>query len=513
MIQSLLFLAVLSAPGAAAPPAVPSSVLPQETRSEKDAEKKIVEAGDDVQALLALAEGWKGAGQKDFARLAFERVLELDPENEAAHKGLRHHFYAGQWFESYASLSKFKREEAKRMKEKGFVRFRDEWVREGDLPFLQMGWTKVGDRFRNPVEIAAEAQARELTAKGYQQRAEDSSWVAPSDFDKWKEGLYRVEGEWVSGEEADAYHAGFAHPWRYRGKHFIAQTTCDHIPAASVVWWADATWDSLVRLFGVEPETMPVFACLRSLEQYNAFAAGDSEAGVPAAESGGFSSFHFAFRGDLWFVPPTETNPIPEYIGGGVAFYDVSDPSLQPWGQYAARYAAGISFAEWVDRAWGTIGETIAAKGVGLQPSRVWEEKRIPRWLFYGGASYVERFFRDTAAEKAGGDPWGVRNWAIGQLAAAGDLDPLEELFEMRLDLNDAAGSSRRLQEVGLLTAFVLDGGCKPVEEAHASFREAMASGADTADAVAALQTAILEHRRELEKFAGMKIARPGKDR
>ena len=71
--------------------------------------------------------------------------------------------YDDKWFESYAALSKYKREEAQRMlDEHGLVRHGDDWVPEVDLPYLRMGWVKQGERWMSQRKIDAEAREKEL---------------------------------------------------------------------------------------------------------------------------------------------------------------------------------------------------------------------------------------------------------------------------------------------------------------------------------------------------------------
>lgn len=498
------------APGLPGLALAPSATTPSTLRQEgPNVEEQIAAAGTDVAKLEALAAAFMEAEEPGSARLVHVRIVQLDPGNEASHKALSHHFYDGQWFTTYSALSAYRRDEAKRMKEEfGLVRYEKEWVPEKDLPFIRMGWTKEGDEYLNPAVAQRRKEAAELTAKGFQQRPEDSLWIDPAEFEHWSGGLFKVGDDWVSEAEANSYHAQIGQWWKYRGEYFVAFTTCNREAAAWVAWWADKTHEDLVRLFGVEPQERPVFACLSSLAQYNAFAAGDG-AQRPPTESGGFSSCHFAYIGDAWF---DISNPqAPEYIGGGIGFYDVNDEALKPWGQFSVRHAAGLSYAESIDRAWDTISKAVANPGnAGIAADQIWREKRIPRWLVYGGASYVERYAANRDATEEQGGPWGVRTWAFEQVKNGGKLGPLEQVFAMNLDLNDIDGSRRRIHEGGVLTSFLLDGGCKPVTAAHAAFRQAMLDGADTDEANAALQQAILDNTDALVAFAGVEIATPG---
>jgi hypothetical protein len=136
-----------------------------------------------------------------------------------------------------------------------------------------------------------------------------------------------------------------------------------------------------------------------------------------------------------------------------------------------------------------------------MQVAAFWNEKKLPRWLHYGIASYCERYAKDPQAGE-GGDPWAFRAWAIQNLRAGGELQPLEQIFAMNLDPNDPAGSVRRIHEAGLLVSFVLDGGCEPVSAAHEALKQALAAGEDTAEQVQTLQQALADHLDELKAYA-----------
>lgn len=484
--------------------------IPAVSQEEGDAEAKIAACGDDVAKLVELAVAFKEGDDRASSRLAYERVLEIDANHEAAHKALRHHFYDDQWFTSYAALSKYRRAEAKRMKDEfGLVRYNDEWVSEKELPYIRMGWVKPegSETYVNPAKAEKAAMVAAKVEEGYQQRAEDSTWIAPADFDKWQQKMYMIGDEWVTEAEANAHHAEIGQWWKYRGEHFVAYSTCDVAASAWIAWWADKTYEDLVRIYGVEPEEKPVFACLTSLAQYNNFAAGDQNAQRQPSESTGFSSCHFSYVADVWF---DISNPqAPEYVGGGVAFYDVNDPQMKPWGQYSVRHAAALSYAESIDRAWNTISQFLSGGqggGGGVSPDQMWNEKRIPRWLVYGAAAYVERFGEDKNVAE-GGDPWAIRAWAMGQIGSGGKLSPLEDIFSMTLDLNDLQGSGRLIHQGGIVTAFMMDGDCAPVTAAHREFRNKMKAGEDTKDAIAAIQKAITENREALIAFSGIEVA------
>src|SRR6185503_9098831 len=102
------------------------------------------------------------------------------------------------WFDSFAELSKYKREEAAKMKAKGLGRYKDEWVPEGDVPFLSMGWTKdAKGAWVNPAAAARDKQVEEWKAAGWQFRADDNSWIAPEDVEKWAAIQWKCGDQWL----------------------------------------------------------------------------------------------------------------------------------------------------------------------------------------------------------------------------------------------------------------------------------------------------------------------------
>src|SRR5262245_52821610 len=169
-----LFLSLFPAPAFPAPSSAP--IVQEAQDAEVDA--KIAEAGNDVTKLMDLAGTFSTAGKDDAAKKVYKKVISIDPMHEAAHKALRHNFYDGKWFESYSELSKYRREETANMKAKGLARYKDQWVPEGDVPYLNMGWTKTDSgTWENPVEVARNKQVEEWKSKGYIYRPDDCTWV------------------------------------------------------------------------------------------------------------------------------------------------------------------------------------------------------------------------------------------------------------------------------------------------------------------------------------------------
>ncbi len=499
---ALLFWSLFVSPCAV--PAAPSfAVVHAQEDPEFDA--KLAAAGRDVAKLLALAETYVSGAKDVSAKKVFKKVLEIEPDNETAHKGLGHQLYDKKWYESFAELAKYKREEAARMKAKGLVRFKDEWVPEGDLPFLTMGWIKnTANVWVHPLDIARAAQAAEWQAAGYQFRADDNSWIAPADVAHWTALQWKCGEEWLDLAQANEFHAKLGQWWQLVGEHFTVWTTCDWAAGDAARWYAEKSYPELVRIFGVEPATKPVFAVMNNLAQYNQVSGGNPPL-LP--ESEGISSLHGAYFADS-NVDFTQKPPL--YQGLGVSFWDRGDEKLRGWGPYWLRWAAAQSFVDAVDPSWTAISETLSntATAVTLQnPAAFWGEKKIPRWLRYGAASYVERYMKNPEAAP-GADPWDLRTFAFGELKKAGGLHKPAELFAFTLDLSKADDSTRLYNEAGLVVAYLLDGaeGDKKLAAAHEAFKAALKSGAkkDVVEAADVLQKELAKHEAKIKKFAGL---------
>lgn len=501
----VLLLSCLALPPRAEPAPVPALCLLVAQDPGFDA--KLAAAGKDVAKLVELAEASVKAGKDEDARKAWRKVLEVDSKHEDAHKGLRHQLYDGKWFESLTELAKYKREETARMKAKGLARYGEQWVPDAELPFLQMGWTK-DDKgaFVDPVEVERVKKNAELEAAGSKYRPDDSSWVAPADFDKWEKLLWKCGDEWVDMAKANEYHAKLEHPWQLTSDHFALTTTCDWDGGNLARWHAEKAYPELVRLFGCAPKAKVDVVVLNGLAQYNEVAGN-----TPLfPEADGFSSLHGAYFADLLF--DASTKPA-RFQGCGVSYWDRKDPKISAWGPYWARWAAAQSFIDAIDPSWAAIGERVAAAAAGGAPAAApdfapvfWAEKKLPRWLRYGAASYVERFMKNPEAAE-GTDPWTLRVFALAELKKGGGLRKLDEVFAFKLDLKDIPGSSRLYQEAGLIVSYLLDGAPgKDLAAKLEAFQAALKNGKkdEMAKAVEALQKAIVKSEKELRKYGGL---------
>lgn len=459
-------------------------------------------AGRDVARLLALAASYVEQKRPDAARVAYKRVIELEPDHAEARAGLNHQFYDGKWFEGHSALFDYKRAEDERMAKKGLARLRDTWVPIVDAPFLRLGWAKDDQgSWQHPLAKVRLQRDREMLAKGCQ--LQDLQWVDPSEFETWRQGLWKCGDRWLDTPAADTFHADPNQGWYVASEHFVIYTTVDRERVEWCKWYADQTYADLVRLFGVAPGSRPSAIDLlgpngdkpevvvwNSLAQYNKFASG--------AENDGLSSLHYAFFADALFDDSVKP---PAYAAVGCAFWDGSAGALAAFGQHSIRHAAALSFVEAIDPSWKALGD--AALGTQAKSTAAfWAEKRIPRWLRYGAASYVERYFVDRTVKDGGNARWS-RDWALASLRQDGGLRDVQKVFEFKLVLADAKGSTRLIHEAGLLVAYLLDGDDPQVQRAHQAFLQALRGNGPTGPAVAELQKALLAAKAGLAKFAG----------
>lgn len=481
--------------------ALPATALAQKPPPKEKPGIAIKAAGADVAKLLQLAKDWTDEKHTEGARAAWKRVVELDPANAEARAGLGHQLYAGKWFESHTALFDFKRAEDLEKAKQGLARVADGWVPIADAPFLRLGWARDDKgNWQHPLARLRKQKDQEMLAKDCQ--LQDLEWIAPAEFEPWKQGLWKCGDQWLDTAAANAFHADPKQPWCVASEHFVVTTTVERERVEWCKWYADQTWPELVRLFGIQPgmrpsaidllgenDDKPEIVVWNSLAQFNKFAAG--------SETEGFSSLHFAFFADALFDPTVKPAA---FAAIGAAYWDDSSKEASAYGQHSIRHAAALSFVEAIDPSWKALGD--AAMGTQAKSTAsFWAEKKIPRWLRYGAASYVERWFEDKNLGE-GGDPDWARKWARASLKRDGGLRDIAKVFEFKLTLTDLPGSTRLIHEAGLLTAFVLDGGDPKVQRAHEALKQALVSGASTEAAVAQLQKALLAAKGAIAAFA-----------
>ena len=177
------------------------------------------------------------------------------------------------------------------------------------------------------------------------------------------------------------------------------------------------------------------------------------------------------------------------------------------------RWSAAQSFVDAIDFSWRSVGLLVGPDDMvdlATFSQQFWAEKRLPRWLRYGAALYVERFLPnpEVDANVAGANPWDLRDFAFQELRGGEGLRPLAKVFEFGLSLEDIEDSTRLYHEAGLVVSFLLDGAADDdqLQAAHADLRIALAAGEAEAiaKAVKGLETTLETRSKQIKKFAGL---------
>jgi hypothetical protein len=489
MTTLLLFCALSFAPATEAPVPLPeaSTVFVQDRKAEY--EEKKAAAGKDPEKLWDLYLWCDAYGMEKEGRKCLFALLRVDENHKEAHELLGHIFYDGQWFTSERKLAKYKKDEEKRKAdEEGLVKWKDEWVPIDDLPYLKKGFVKDD----NGNWIDAEEQRR--LDEGW--RKQDLEWIAPADFDKLEQGLWKCGDKWLTLEEADKYHSSTNYPWVIPTDHFVLYTTCTRKLSDEIVKTAERAYRDLARIYGGAPPEPAPLVILNSADQYGSFAAGNDMTGRPATEVRGLSSTHYSYFADAWMKDDT-------FMGAGVGYWDDKAENGNKWGPHSVRHAAGLSIGEALDPS-PKARAAIDSKGLSDRYlNDFYKEKRVPEWYRVGAATYVERYFVDNLVGSGGDANW-AKNWSVQNLISKGGLRPLGDIFETQFRVDDADGTAKLTNECGLVMAFIMDGKCAPVIEAHGRVKQALTQDKDTKKAFDALRKAVIAHETELRKFGGI---------
>jgi hypothetical protein len=295
--------------------------------------------------------------------------------------------------------------------------------------------------------------------------------------------------------------------WHIPGPEVLLHSSADRATSLAAMEHMGRAIEDLRRDFGAEPLLPLEVTLLRDEEQYDRFAVGDPDGLRRATHAGRLHVIHSAFFAESWFE---RVEGKLAFRGMGVCYWDPLAPHGDLYGVHAARLAAGLSYVEALDPSPKAVRQALTSKGGGPGPDywAAWQaEKRLPAWLRWGGAVYAERYFRDPILAPYGdpqADPWWARQWSLENLKSRGGMRTLREVLELRLDPDQREESLKLLLEAGLLVAFTVDGGCPPVDEAHAKLKQALLSGRLHANDVRALSEALLANEAQLRAFAGL---------
>ncbi len=463
-------------------------VLQDDHKQEYEDKKKA--AGKDPEKLWDLFLWCDAYGMEKEGRSCLRAILKADPEHKEAHLKLGHIEYDGQWFTTQKKLDKYKEEEElRRAKEEGLVKWNDEWVKAEDVPFLEKGMVRDDDN-----QWVSKEELEKIQGGWVKQ---DTVWVSPEEKANIEKGLWKCGEEWLTLDKANEYHSKPSKWWIIPGDYVVLYTTCDRDVAMKAMDHMERAQRDIARVIGVAATQPPHVARRRDAPPYGRFAAGGE--GTPPTEALGLSSIHYAYLGDVWFSKEGE------FHDGGVGYWDASTDAGNNWGVHSARHAAALSFIEAADPSTKTV-ETLKKKGDSYGNRFVedfYKEKRLPQWFRYGAASYADRYFIDQFVG-AGGKPNWAKEWSVSNLAGRGGLRPIKDIFEGELSASSPDDSAKLLNERGLIVAFMVDGKCQPVMEAHAALKAALRKGEGEKQAFKELELAIQKNEKDLRTFAGI---------
>jgi hypothetical protein len=256
----------------------------------------------------------------------------------------------------------------------------------------------------------------------------------------------------------------------------------------------------LERVFGSAPKLPIPVAVLRDEEQYDRLAFGDPDGRRPPTHVARMHVIHRGYFAESWFEPVDGEH---EFRGMGVCYWDTFAPYGDRYGVHAARLALGLSFVDALDPSPKAV---FAARKNGPSPEHYADfraEKTLPEWLRFGGAVYAERYYEDTSVGPDG-DRWWTRTWSLENLAQKGGLRPLAEIFAFPADPDQRDDSLRLYIECGLLVAFMVDGGCAPVQEQHEKLKRSLERGSVHPRTLRGLEEALVANEPALRAFAGL---------
>lgn len=470
----------------------------QGPQQDAEFEKRRKDAGNDVDKLWDVYKWCKEQKKDDKGRSVLRQILKLEPNHEDANLALGNIKYEGKWFPSQKKVDEYKKEqEAKQAKSDGLVDYKGKRVPPADVPFLEKGLVK--DDAGNWVDGEEYKRQKEGWVR------QDLEWIQPQEKENIDKGLWKCGDKWLSLEEANKFHSELLQWWRIPTENYHLYTTCDRAVALDKIKKTlDTAWEDMVKLCGVKPSKPIVVIVLRDDRQYNTYAGGDEEAGIPNADTRGLASAHYSFFSEI------VTDAKGEFLLPGITYWDTSTDVGNKWGPHGARSALGMAYTDAIDPSTKTMDAAREAVRKKKQISRTflddyYGEKRLPEWVRSGAATYTERYFIDIFVGQGGNNHW-ARDWSVENIVKKGGLRPLKQLLDSKVTI-EAGDASKLMNEMGLVIAFIVDGKCATVTEKFKALQEALKANKDKKElgvAVQALAEDVMKHETDLRKFAGI---------
>lgn len=442
---------------------------PAEAKTEVPAElvARLAKA-EGIEALVATAEWAQDQGLDPG--LAWKRVVRLDPDHQVAREQLGHRWSRVQWFEEADVLDRFHRDQdPDGAAARGWVEYQSLWMHPEERAQLSKG----REKDQESGEWLTTADRKRLSAGWVRQ---DLEWIEPEQVPEFEAGRWRVDGEWLSLEEADGRRSRLASPWLIPGARVRLMATTDRATALEAREHMERAIEDLRAVFGADPVLPLDVALLRNEEQFDRFAFGEPD-GRRAPAS--LSRLHVLGGG--YFAESRIANG--EWSGMGVGLWDADIPYGDAYGVHSARRALGLSYVDALDPSPKAIKKGDYAKYD--------EEKELPAWLRFGAATYAERFFRDRHIPP-GGDEWWARKWSLTNLDHQGGLGSVADVLAGMPSADDPEASRRWMLSAGALVAFLVDGEHEATDAAHGAFQEALALRRLKRSHIEALEEALL---------------------
>ncbi len=453
---------------------------------------RLLAAADDADALWRLHERCLAADKPAGSRRALEKLLRIAPDHEQAHRALGHQRAQGMWFPDEAALARFlRRQEPAAAEARGHVQHDGVWMHPDERRLAGKGWTL--DAATGTWLSAADRRRLE---EGWGRQ--DLAWIPPGEVDALDAGQWRVSGEWCDLPAANRRRSRLDAMWVLPTPDVLLHTTVDRDVAVRAAAEMARAIPDLNRVFGLEPRLPLPVVLVRQEEQYDRFAFGAPDGSRGPAHAGRTHIVHSAFLAEGWF-PVVDGETVHRAVG--VGYWNALAPHGDAYGVHSARLAVGFSYADAVDPSPKAVRRALSRGPSATFHDDYFAEKRLPAWLRTGGAVYAERYFRDERVAE-GGDPWWARGWSLDNLERLGGLRPLDEVFAFPLDPDDRDDGLKLMIEAGLLVAFVLDGDCAPVQEAHAKLTRALVADRVHANHVEGLEDALRANEAALRAFA-----------
>ncbi len=471
---------------------VPSNSLFVVDDPQEEYKQRREEAGKDEGKLWKLYEWCEAYGLGKEGRSCLRAILKVNKDHTGAHEGLGHILYEGEWFTNQKKLDEhIKKEELRRAKEEGLVKHEGEWVSKDDLPYLKKGLV------RNASGEWIDAEELRRIEEGWQKQ--DLIWISPEEQAKVTAGLWKCGEEWLSLEDANKYHSEVDQWWAIPTDYFVVYSTCSRDVVLKAVEHIDYAFRELSRIYGSSPKDLVPVVVLNSQAQYSSLAAGGGNR--QPIETHGLSSIHYAFFADLLFI---QEGKEVIWTRTGVGYWDTNAENGDLWGKHSVRHAAGQSFAEAMDPSPKTVKEFESSGSISDQRlDKFYAEKIIPEWFRVGAVTYGERYFVDSLVA-AGGNPNWARDWSIQNILKQGGLQSIKEIINGELSSSDPESSAKRMNQLGLVMAFIVDGKIPELKQAHAAVKAAIKSGSDAKSEFKALVKALTDREDEFRKFAGV---------